>query len=557
MTGDYELSWTLANELDLIFVIVFQKLYPVLYAQSLLQLIRDRFLALSKESSNEEATKRLSDEFDTIVRDCEAAVAKSREDGRRPKSGSGKMPSAAAVDQAAAAEPAPPVRAKSPVHGKVVPAVQPSPVHEGIPRSSFGKRRPSTKPEKKPSVQALPKGKQSRVWNEASNANIKLDYSDEPSSQAPARDDVIVPAVRAGDLDALDDAAAVDSDEEDEVQPSAAAIAAVAASKTAAAGSAKPAKHSLGSRMFSLFRNVTGTRVLTKDDLIAPLKLFEEGLVAKNVAANVAEKLCDSVKQSLADQTMETYTVRATVKKAIEQALTRILTPRNQIDVLRDALAAQAAHRPYSIVFCGVNGVGKSTSLAKVAHWLVGNNLSVSIAACDTFRAGAVEQLRTHVTRLSQQGHPVQLFERGYGRDPAQLAGDAIRAAKASGTNVVLIDTAGRMQDNEPLMRVLADLVGVNQPDLVLFVGEALVGNDAVDQLMKFNRALVEYGSSENSRGLDGIVLTKFDTIDDKVGAAVSMVYNVGAPIVFVGTGQQYYDLKKLNVGAVVKALLS
>lgn len=133
---------------------------------------------------------------------------------------------------------------------------------------------------------------------------------------------------------------------------------------------------------------------------------------------------------------------------------------------------------------------------------------------------------------------------------------EAIRYATDSKIDVVLIDTAGRMQDNEPLMRALAKLIKVNEPDMVLFVGEALVGNEAVDQLVKFNQALADHSSSANPHVIDGIVLTKFDTIDDKVGAAISMTYITGQPIVFVGTGQTYTDLKALNANAVVHALM-
>lgn len=123
--------------------------------------------------------------------------------------------------------------------------------------------------------------------------------------------------------------------------------------------------------------------------------------------------------------------------------------------------------------------------------------------------------------------------------------------------DVVLIDTAGRMADNELLMRALGKLVGVNKPDLVLFVGEALVGNDSVDQMTKFNRALEEYSPDPHYvRSIDGIVLTKFDTVDDKVGAAISMVYATGQPIVFVGVGQTYTDLKTLNVRKIVQILI-
>ena len=186
------------------------------------------------------------------------------------------------------------------------------------------------------------------------------------------------------------------------------------------------------------------------------------------------------------------------------------------------------------------------------------NDCKVLIAACDTFRAGAVEQLRTHVRHLDNL-HPgkVQLYERGYGKDAAGIAAEAIGFARDSRFDVVLVDTAGRMQDNEPLMRALAKLVVVNKPDLLLFVGEALVGNEAVDQLTRFNMALADHSKMQGSpRLIDGIVLSKFDTIDDKVGAAVSMSYITGQPIVFVGTGQTYVDLKALNPKAVVKALM-
>jgi len=225
-------------------------------------------------------------------------------------------------------------------------------------------------------------------------------------------------------------------------------------------------------------------------------------------------------------------------------------------------MRAKEQGKPYVIVFVGVNGVGKSTNLAKICFWLIENDLKVLVAACDTFRAGAVEQLRTHARHLNalhppKNGVPsVQLYEKGYGKDAAGVAAEAISFAKDNRIDVVLVDTAGRMQDNEPLMRALSKLMRVNDPDLVLFVGEALVGNEAVDQLVKFNRALADFSDQANPRLIDGIVLTKFDTIDDKVGAAVSMAYITGQPIVFVGTGQTYTDLRALDSRAVVAALM-
>lgn len=302
----------------------------------------------------------------------------------------------------------------------------------------------------------------------------------------------------------------------------------------------------------AMFQSIAGKSNLEKADLEPALKALKDRLMTKNVAEEIAEKLCESVAASLEGKKLASFTrVSSTVQAAMEEALVRILTPRRSIDILRDVHAAKEQRKPYVVVFVGVNGVGKSTNLAKVAYWLLQHNVSVMMAACDTFRSGAVEQLRTHARRLQ-----IPIFEKGYEKDPAIVAKEAIQEATRNGSDVVLVDTAGRMQDNEPLMRALSKLVNLNNPDLVLFVGEALVGNDAVDQLSKFNQKLADLSTSPNSQLIDGILLTKFDTIDDKVGAALSMVYISGAPVMFVGCGQSYTDLKKLNVKSIVKTLL-
>lgn len=302
----------------------------------------------------------------------------------------------------------------------------------------------------------------------------------------------------------------------------------------------------------SMFKSIAGNNVLEKSDIQPALKALKDRLMTKNVAEEIAEKLCESVAASLEGKKLGSFTrISSTVQTAMEEALLRILTPRRSIDILRDVHAAKERGKPYVIVFVGVNGVGKSTNLAKVAYWLLQHNLSVSLAACDTFRSGAVEQLRTHARRLQ-----IPIFEKGYEKDPAVVAKEAIQEATRNKSDVVLVDTAGRMQDNEPLMRALSKLINLNSPDLVLFVGEALVGNDAVDQLTKFNQKLADLSAVPTTRLIDGILLTKFDTIDDKVGAALSMVYISGAPVMFVGCGQSYTDLKKLNVKSIVKTLL-
>merc|ERR1719392_265302 len=320
-----------------------------------------------------------------------------------------------------------------------------------------------------------------------------------------------------------------------------------------------------GGGMFSMFTNLVGNKAITREDLEPVLAKLRDNLIAKNVASEVAVNLTESVMVKLEGSVMGTFqSLARTVKDALTQSLMKLLTPKRRIDVLRDVMDAKENRRPYVVTFCGVNGVGKSTNLAKICFWLIENKFSVLIAACDTFRAGAVEQLRTHTKRLNSL-HPaeqnkgqqmVQLYEKGYGKDAAVIAMEAINYARDSHIDVVLVDTAGRMQDNEPLMRALSKLISVNAPDLVLFVGEALVGNEAIDQLVKFNAALADHSASDNPHTIDGIVLTKFDTIDDKVGSAISMTYISGQPIVFVGTGQTYPDLKSLDAKAVVAALM-
>ncbi|CBZ26210.1 putative signal recognition particle receptor like protein [Leishmania mexicana MHOM/GT/2001/U1103] len=306
-------------------------------------------------------------------------------------------------------------------------------------------------------------------------------------------------------------------------------------------------------RLATWLRSYVGTREVDAEDLKNIIPDLREKLIAKNVAVEVAEHVCKSVEASLAGKRLGTFdSLYKTVEDAMMASLRRILQPKREVNLLRDVAAAKAAGKPYSIVLCGVNGVGKSTSLAKITYWLQQNGNSVLLAAGDTFRHGAVEQLGVHGRCLG-----VPVFQLGYGTDPSAVAAAAMAQANKQHIDVVMVDTAGRMQDHESRMRALAKLIHDNQPDLVLFVGEALVGNNGIDQLRKFNQCLVDFAPvGSRSRGIDGIVLTKFDTIDDKVGAALSMVYELGQPIVFVGVGQTYQDLKVIEPEVVVSALM-
>ncbi|KAJ3275479.1 hypothetical protein HDV01_000306 [Terramyces sp. JEL0728] len=315
--------------------------------------------------------------------------------------------------------------------------------------------------------------------------------------------------------------------------------------------SLEPAKSSI----FSMFSNLT-SKPLTEEDLVKPMLKMKEHLVNKNVAADIAQKLCDTVEKGLVGTSVSKLSsIDVLIKKEMTTALSKILTPITSTNMLHEIAESK---EPYSIAFIGVNGVGKSTNLSKVCFWLLQNKLSVLIAAGDTFRSGAVEQLKVHVRNLRalEEGSRLELFDKGYGKDPAGIAKDAIKYAKNEGFDVVLIDTAGRMQDNEPLMRALAKLVTENNPHKIIFVGEALVGTQSISQLTKFNQSLKDFSYQANPRQIDGLILTKFDTIDDKVGAALSMTYITGKPILFVGTGQTYTDLRRMNVNSIVNTLL-
>ncbi|KAG8249429.1 signal recognition particle receptor subunit alpha homolog [Homalodisca vitripennis] len=414
---------------------------------------------------------------------------------------------------------------------------------------------PNSRKTKAKSPKPTKEGKKPRVWAlGGGNKDLgDLDRTkDKPQEDGDVQADIsLVGSMKGGIQDLEVDSSSEDEEDIEDEEDS--------GSQNQKAASTK------SSSVFSMFRGLVGNKSLTREGMQPVLEKLRDHLIAKNVASDISMKLCDSVAAKLEGKVIGTFeTIASTVKNTLTESLVQILSPRRRVDILRDAMEAKRQGRPFVMAFCGVNGVGKSTNLAKICFWLIENNLRVLIAACDTFRAGAVEQLRTHTRHLNALHPPekhdgmqmVQLYEKGYGKDAAGIAMEAIHFARDSRIDVVLVDTAGRMQDNEPLMRALAKLVKVNEPDLVLFVGEALVGNEAVDQLVKFNQAMADYSSSINPHLIDGIVLTKFDTIDDKVGAAISMTYITGQPIVFVGTGQTYTDLKSLNAKAVVHALM-
>ncbi|XP_055620846.1 signal recognition particle receptor subunit alpha homolog [Toxorhynchites rutilus septentrionalis] len=571
------LQYKLDNEFELVFVVAFQKILQLSYIDKFLSDVhlefRDKYKNDLRAENRNYTNFGFQEEFTRILEQAEkwgqlqAKLPKQmrsfedshkskktvesmivRKGGDKPVSG-GKKSVKIVDNKKELAENIPPVQTNGANEDLIM-------ENRKKMMEKLNKKNKGDKP-KSPKSPPQKSGKQMRVWDLGGNSKDvpNLDRSkDKPedvrSDFSPNNE--MIGRMKGGiqDLEVESDSE-YDEEDEEEIQ------------QYANRPNIQPTKKSGG--VFSLFKGLVGSKNLTQQDMQPALEKLRDHLISKNVAADIAQKLCESVAVKLEGKVLGTFdTVAATVKNTLIEALVQILSPKRRVDILRDCLEAKKNKRPYVMSFCGVNGVGKSTNLAKICFWLIENNLNVLIAACDTFRAGAVEQLRTHMRHLNAL-HPaekhagremVQLYEKGYGKDAAGIAMEAIKFANDSAIDVVLIDTAGRMQDNEPLMRALAKLIKVNEPDLVLFVGEALVGNEAVDQLVKFNQALADYSSNENPHIIDGIVLTKFDTIDDKVGAAISMTYITGQPIVFVGTGQTYTDLKKLNAKAVVHALM-
>ncbi|RDD41640.1 Signal recognition particle receptor subunit alpha [Trichoplax sp. H2] len=582
-----ELQYKLDNEFELVFVVAYQKIVQLLYIDKLISDVHLAFRDKYKDRLST-GTYRKFDfdvEYQTILKSVieEHKVKQAQPKKMRTFKESEKSRKTIAslkVDQKNNNEsndaPIPEANnSSSGSNGVVAESASPtilqvarnvSPRASGKPRTGpKGRVSRSQKPSKTTTSTASkePHKKADRVWSNGGSTRdqVELDYSSNTASgdNVNANKDVEVNksfvGTMKGQLKTFEEveeqsASEESSEEEEEINN--------------ATNSSQPAPKKQQTGLLSFFKTLTGQKIITKEGMVPILEKMKEHLIAKNVAADIADQLCSSVSTKLEGKVIGTFGgITSEVKKTLAESLTQLLSPRRQIDILRDCMEAKRRQKPYSITFCGVNGVGKSTNLAKICFWLMENGYRVLIAACDTFRAGAVEQLRTHVRHLNAL-HPAEgdeepsviLFEKGYGKDAAGIAMDAINFAQDRIIDVVLIDTAGRMQDNEPLMRSLAKLVHINEPDLVLFVGEALVGNEAVDQLKKFNHAMMDFSKSDNPRLIDGILLTKFDTIDDKVGAAISMTYTAGQPIVFVGTGQTYADLKRLNVQIVVNSLL-
>jgi len=277
-----------------------------------------------------------------------------------------------------------------------------------------------------------------------------------------------------------------------------------------------------------LVSKITTTELKAKQ-LQPILSDFKLSLIENDVALPVAERICDEMEKRLDGVEVKRLEDRKEiVEMNLREILLEILNPGEKIDLLKAAKEKLKNGEPLVVAFVGINGTGKTTSIAKIAKFFMENGFTIVLACSDTYRAGSIEQLEEHAKRLG-----VRMIKHSYGADPAAVAFDAIKHAKAHGIHVVLIDTAGRIQTDKNLMNELAKVKRVVNPDLTLLVVDALTGNDAVMQAEEFNESI----------GVDGTILTKVDA-DVKGGSALSVTYVTGKPILFIGVGQNYKDLQ-------------
>jgi len=270
-----------------------------------------------------------------------------------------------------------------------------------------------------------------------------------------------------------------------------------------------------------------------KADQIRPiLKDFELELVENDVAVSVADHIGVEMEKRLDGvQVKRLEDRKQVVKDHLRSVLLEILTPSERVDFLELAEKKRGLKEPFVVVFVGINGTGKTTSIAKVASLLMKRGFSVVLACADTYRAGSIEQLEEHARRLG-----VRIIKHTYGSDAAAVAFDAISHAKAHGINVVLIDTAGRIQTDRNLMAELGKVKRVIKPDLTVLTVDSLTGNDAVLQAEEFHKSV----------GVDATILTKTDA-DIKGGSALSVTYVTKKTVLFIGTGQRYEDLEEFK----------
>ena len=292
-----------------------------------------------------------------------------------------------------------------------------------------------------------------------------------------------------------------------------------------------------GRGVFSFLKEKT----IQEDDVEDILFELEIGLLEGDVAIDVANEVVESVKEDLVGQKIKRSSdVEEYTYKALQKAIAKIINVdgKSMTEMLEEKVSEG---KPLVVMLVGINGTGKTTTIGKLANYYVKKGYTPVIAASDTFRAGAIEQVTQHADNVG-----VKIIKHQKGSDPAAVAYDAVEHATAQNKELVLIDTAGRMQTNTNLMDEMKKIKRVAKPDLVIFVGDALTGNDATEQARKFNEAI----------DIDGVILTKADA-DAKGGASLSIGYVIQKPILFLGVGQGYDDIMEYSAEWMLDQLFS
>ena len=293
---------------------------------------------------------------------------------------------------------------------------------------------------------------------------------------------------------------------------------------------------------FSAVTTAVREKQLNDKDLDDVVFNFQISLVESDVAQSVAEALTNEVQKTIAGTKVDRSADPAEVVGERLAALLRgAFEKAGTVDLVANVREkVKRTGEPYVVLFLGINGTGKTTTVAKLANFMQKKGVSVVCAAGDTHRPGAIEQLTEHAGRLQ-----MKVISQRYGADPAAVGRDGVLYAKAHHADCLIIDTAGRMQTNQNLMEEMAKIVRVVKPDFRIFVADALTGNDAVSQAELFNQHV----------GFDGAILTKADA-DVRGGAALSIVYSTGKPVLFLGVGQSYDDLDPFDAKKFLDSLL-
>lgn len=264
-------------------------------------------------------------------------------------------------------------------------------------------------------------------------------------------------------------------------------------------------------------------------------------LVENDVAYSVAQTICSSLRDKLKTVEIRRFSDSTEpAKTVLREVLLELLKGSGEESFFKVLNERKSEQKSSIILFVGVNGTGKTSSIAKIGHLLLRRGFSVVIAAADTYRTGSIEQIEEHARRIG-----IKTIKHDYGGDSAAVAFDAVNYASAHGINVVLIDSAGRMQTNKNLLEEMKKIARVAKPDLTILVVDALTGNDAVEQGQKFSEAV----------NIDGVILTKLDA-DAKGGSAISMAAVIGKPILFATVGQNYEDLVSFEPEQMVENII-